>query len=60
MQDIEVLIWKVLEKHPEWLAEAEEIGADQHLSSMVQFLIAKLEQVLSTAPQWQIVVKEAR
>jgi len=57
MEDIEVLISKVFERHPEWREEAEELGADQHLSSLVQFLIWKIEQMFESAPG-QIVVTE--
>jgi len=56
MEDIEVLITKVFERHPEWREEAEELGVDQHLSSLVQFLIWKIEQIFESAP-CQIVVK---
>lgn len=43
MNSIEPTIWIIHEKYPEWIAEAEELGVDQNMQSMVQFLVRKYD-----------------
>ena len=44
MKLVEVDINELCEMHPEWKAEAHELGVDQHLDTMARFIVDRGEE----------------